>query len=58
LIIKFIFGIIFFNKKNGLNIFLLDDDEVKYYNLNEYKDHENRDHENQFSIYIGKEKIR
>jgi hypothetical protein len=37
LILKFVLGIIFFDKEKGLNIFILTDDEMKDYNLKHKK---------------------
>jgi hypothetical protein len=55
LIIKVIFEIIFFDKEQGLNIFLLTNKECKKYKLNgKKKDHLDND---PFPIYLGDEKI-
>ena len=55
LIIKFVWGIIFFDKEKGLNIFILTDEEMRDYNLkHKKKDHIGNDH---FPIYWGTEKI-
>ena len=55
LILKFVLGIIFFDKEKGLNIFLLTDDEMMDHNLkHKKKDHTEND---PFPIYLGDKKI-
>jgi hypothetical protein len=56
LIIKVIINIIFFNKEDGLNVFILNNKEVEYYNL-ENKNEEMNNKEDPFPIYMGKQKI-
>lgn len=56
LIIKVIINMIFFNKDDGLNVFILTNKEVEYYNL-ENKNKEMNNQEDPFPIYMGKQKI-
>lgn len=58
LIIKLIIDLIFFNKKEGINVFLLNDEEVKYYNLDKEMENDNYGPDKyHFPIFIGKHQI-
>jgi len=57
LIIKVIINIIFFNKEDGLNVFILNNKEVEYYNLNHENKNKEMNNPDPFPIYMGKQKI-
>lgn len=58
LIIKLIIDLIFINKKEGINVFLLNDEEVKDYNLDkEMENDNNRPDYHHFPIFMGKQQI-
>lgn len=57
LIFKLIIDIILFNKKEGINVFLLNDHEMEYYNLDHKENNDHMAHDQNFPIYIGKDQI-
>lgn len=61
LILKLIIDLIFFDKKEGVNIFLLTDHETEFYNLTDNeKNNDQMAHDqsqNFFPIFIGKKQI-